>query len=213
MKLVRWEQLSVDETLERFRKTRLKGFDRPYIYAKGVLSLQRAVSTDDLVPAQRYVLQSDLDVIFALEALFSPHGVDIYALEGAILFWVERDGEVEGPIPLAPPVVEVSEEADGRRIFLINDGMHRVTAARRRGRPIHVILAEGVPSNYPYYALPLSRGWVEVETLLELPDSYQKKAYRFPENYKALFRDFNEVFPGIQKQRKKTNEKLMLSTK
>jgi hypothetical protein len=39
----------------------------------------------------------------------------------------------------------------------------------------------------------------------ELPDVYVKKAYRDKDNYKALFRDFNEVFPGVQKQRKRSN--------
>ena len=43
---------------------------------------------------------------------------------------------------------------------------------------------------------------VELE---ELPDSFQKKAYRVPGNYKALFRDFNAVFPGVQAERKQSN--------
>jgi hypothetical protein len=38
-----------------------------------------------------------------------------------------------------------------------------------------------------------------------LPDGHQKKEYRQPANYKALFRDFNAVFPGVQKQRKQSN--------
>jgi hypothetical protein len=44
-----------------------------------------------------------------------------------------------------------------------------------------------------------------VEELAELTEGYQKKAYRNPENYKALFRDFNAVFEGVQKQRARTN--------
>ena len=43
---------------------------------------------------------------------------------------------------------------------------------------------------------------VELE---ELPDNFQKKAYRVPENYKALFRDFNAVFPGVQQERTRSN--------
>jgi hypothetical protein len=38
-----------------------------------------------------------------------------------------------------------------------------------------------------------------------LPDNYVKKVYRDPQNYKALFRDFNEHFPGVQKRRKRSN--------
>jgi len=40
-----------------------------------------------------------------------------------------------------------------------------------------------------------------VEELDELPAGYQKKAYRRPDDYKALFRDFNDVFPGVQVER------------
>lgn len=205
MKLLRWEQLTAEETLSRFKRTRLKGFGQPYVYEPAVLTLEKGVSTDRLVPAQRYVLQSDLDSVFALEKMFALHGIDIYALDGALMFWIERDGEEEGPIPLTPPIIEGSTEADGRHIWLINDGMHRVMAARKRGVPINIILAEGVPPEHPYYALPLSKGWADVQELAELPDGFQKKDYRVPDNYKALFRDFNEVFPGIQKQRKQSN--------
>jgi hypothetical protein len=34
---------------------------------------------------------------------------------------------------------------------------------------------------------------------------FQKKEYRDPQNYKALFRQFNELFPGVQKDRVKSN--------
>lgn len=205
MKLLRWEQLTAEETLARFKRTRLKGFGQPYVYEPATLTLEKGVGTDRLVPAQRYVLQSDLDSVFALEKMFALHGIDIYALEGALMFWIERDGEEEGPIPLTPPIIEGSIEADGQHIWLINDGMHRVMAARKRGVPINIILAEGVSPEHPYYALPLSNGWADVQELTELPDGFQKKDYRVPDNYKALFRDFNEVFPGIQKQRKQSN--------
>lgn len=205
MRLLRWETLSTEETLARFKRTRLKGFDQPYVYENARLELVRSVNPEVLAPTQRYVLKSDLERVLALEELFSPCGIDIYALTGAVLFWVERDGEEEGPIPLTPPVVEESVESDGRTVWIINDGMHRIAAARKRGRAINVILARRVPSEYPYYAFPMADGWNSLVELEDLPDGFQKKTYRMPENYKALFRDFNEIFPGIQKQRKKTN--------
>lgn len=205
MRLLRWEQLSTEDTIARFKKTRLKGFGQPYVYGNARLELAPAVDPESLAPTQRYVLKSDLEAIFAIEEMFRPHGIDIYALTGALLFWVEHDGEEEGPIPFCPPIVEESVEPDGRTVLIINDGMHRIAAARKRGRPINVILARGVPAEYPYYAFPRPEGWTDLLELDELPDGFQKKAYRIPENYKSLFRDFNEVFPGIQKQRKQTN--------
>ena len=101
MKLLRWERLTTDETLARFKRTRLKGFGQPYVYEQATLSLVKAVETERVVPAQRYVLESDLQSVFALEKMFAVHGINIYALEGALMFWIERDGEEEGPIPCA----------------------------------------------------------------------------------------------------------------
>ena len=111
----------------------------------------------------------------------------------------------EPPIPFLPPVIEESTERDGKKVLLINDGIHRVYAARKRGRKLNVVLARNVPAEYPYYAYALPDGWRQVEELAELTEGYQKKEYRNPDNYKALFRDFNEIFEGIQKQRPKTN--------
>lgn len=201
MRLIRYETISAETLLVRLKATRLKGHGQPLIYENATLSLETAVTPATLVPAQRYVLNRDLETILALRALFAAEGVDIFALEGGLLFWLERNGQEEGPIPYIPPIVEESREADGRVIPLINDGMHRITAARRCGVPINVILARNIPPQWPYYALPLPRGWDEVTELPEIPEGYVKKAYRDPANYKALFRDFNAVFDGIQKSR------------
>jgi hypothetical protein len=128
------------------------------------------------------------------------HGVDIFALSGGLE--LRTPDEV---IPVIPPVVEESHEPEGRVVRIINDGIHRVFAARSVGAPITVIDIAGVPREYPYYALALTDGWAGVTSLAELPDGFQKKDYRVPGNYKALFRDFNALFPGVQKQRKRTN--------
>lgn len=108
-------------------------------------------------------------------------------------------------VPLLPPIVELTTEPDGRRVALINDGIHRVYAARSVGSPIRVVLVDGVPEQWPYYALALPQGWDDVIELDELPPGFQKKTYRVPDNYKALFRDFNGVFEGVQRERAQTN--------
>jgi hypothetical protein len=171
------------------------------------LELVRRVNPSSLVPAQRYVLEEDFRRIEDLHRALSAHGVDIFALEGGLLLWMgdPQTGVLEGPIPLIPPVVEESVEEDGRTVPLINDGMHRVYAAKRLDRRVNIVLARGVPPEYPYYAKPLDNGWSGVEELSVLPDNYVKKVYRDPQNYKALFRDFNEHFPGVQKRRKRSN--------
>jgi len=203
MDITRFETMTKTELLGRIGRTRLKGHDQYPVYENSRLELL-PMSTDDLTPAQRYVLDEDVQRVHALRAYFLKNGVDIFALNGGILFWYrEDDGSEEGPVPLVPPVVEESLEPDGRTVLIINDGMHRVFAAREVGSTISCVVIRSVSPKFPYYAFALPGGWSEVTRLAEIPDGYVKKAYRDPMNYKALFRDFNAVLPGVQKQRKR----------
>jgi hypothetical protein len=206
MKILRHETLTEAELLARLKETRLKGHGRPRIYEHSPLALER-VDPNELAPAQRYVLRSDVASLRSLYEALRGRGIDALALRGGVRFWIpgEDSAGEEGPIPLIPPVVEESAEADGRTVLLINDGMHRVFLARELGCKINVVIARNVPRQFPYYAFPLMRGWAEVVQLDELPDGFMKKKYRDEQNYKALFRDFNELFPGVQKQRKQSN--------
>jgi hypothetical protein len=204
MNILKYELLPESELLARLKKTRLRGFDRAEVYRDAALEVA-TVNTNDLTPAQRYVLADGVQTILDVADAFTTLGIDVFALRGALLFWPEGADVNEAPIPFLPPVIEESIEADGRKVLLINDGIHRVYAARKRGRELNVVLARNVPAEYPYYAYALADGWVQVEELAELTEGYQKKAYRNPDNYKALFRDFNEIFEGIQKQRPRTN--------
>jgi hypothetical protein len=202
MRILKYETFDEPELLARLKRTRLRGHGQPEIYAAAELELVRQADPESLVPAQRYVLLPDLNSILSLYEQFERLGIDIFDLRGGLLFW--RDQE-EGPIPLIPPMIEESAEPDGRRVLLINDGIHRVYCARKLGKRINVVVARGVPPEYPYYAYALPDGWAGVTELAELPDGFQKKEYRDPLNYKALFRDFNAVLPGVQKQRKRSN--------
>ncbi|MEP6962711.1 MAG: hypothetical protein ABI995_11580 [Acidobacteriota bacterium] len=205
MKIAKYELLPEAELLARLKKTRLRGFERAEVYRDATLAIGEQIDTNQLTPAQRYVLADGVQTILDVADAFAPLGVDVFALRGALLFWPEGSDLNEAPIPLLPPMIEESVEADGRKVLLINDGIHRVYAARKRGRGLNVVIARNVPLEYPYYAYALEDGWTQVEELQELTEGYQKKAYRNPENYKALFRDFNEIFDGIQKQRPRTN--------
>jgi hypothetical protein len=203
MQILGLERFDRDELLARLARTRLHGFDGVRPYERATLELAHAVPTDLLAPAQRYVLRTGLQKILDLREALLQHGVDVFALDGGAFV---RASDVPGEsVPVIPPVVEESREPDGRTVLIINDGIHRVYAARSLGLPISVVIARGVPQQYPYYALALRGGWGEVEELDALPDGFQKKEYRRPDNYKALFRDFNAVFPGVQKERKKSN--------
>jgi len=202
MEVLEVERFGPDELLGALRQTRLRGFDGARVYADATLAL---VGSDpgDLAPAQRYVLKAGLAKILELREALLAHGIDVFALDGGV--WVRTSDSPAERIPVIPPVVEESHEPDGRTVWIVNDGIHRVFAARSIGLPINTVRIAGVPPEYPYYALALPGGWAEVAELDELPDGFQKKEYREPDNYKALFREFNEVFPGVQKERKKSN--------
>lgn len=208
MNITRIDTIDAPELLQRFATTRLRGHGQPLIYKNARLELVRNVDPKTLFPAQRYVLQEDYQTILDLHTSFRSQGIDPFDMSGGLLFWLanpESPSGEEGPIPFTPPIVEMSQEANGQVIPLINDGMHRIFTAIKLGQFITIILAHNVPREYPYYALPLAKGWDEVVLLKELPDHFIKKTYRDPQHYKDLFRDFNAVFDGIQKQRKKTN--------
>jgi hypothetical protein len=192
-----------DELLATLRETPLRGFDNARLYANATLELAPATEPDVLAPAQRYVLRPTLRKLLKLRAALFAHGIDLFALDGGA--YIHTSEDPQEAIPIIPPIVEETVEPDGRAVLLINDGLHRVSAARSLGLPISVVVARCVPAEYPYYAYALPSGWAELEELNELPDSYQKKEYRLPDNYKALFREFNTVFPGVQKQRKMSN--------
>ena len=203
LRVLEVERFGRDELLSRLRATRLRGHGGARVYERAELTLEPALDAERLTPAQRYVLRPGLAKVLELRDALLPHGVDVFALDGGA--WVRTDEDPNERIPVIPPVIEESHEPDGRTVLVVNDGIHRVYAARAAGLPIAVVAARGVPREYPYYALALPDGWAGVEELDELPDGYQKKQYRQPEGYKALFREFNEVFPGVQKQRKRSN--------
>jgi hypothetical protein len=186
-------RFSRDQLLSRLRDVRLRGFDGARPYERAELELV-TLSPDELAPAQRYVLRPTVDTVLSLREGLLPHGLDIFRLDG---------GAYVREVPVIPPVVEESHEPDGRTVWIINDGIHRVYAARSLSMPISVVRATNV--SHPYYALALPDGWSEVEELDELPERYEKKTYRDPSNYKALFREFNDVFPGVQQERRKSN--------
>jgi len=200
------EALPLDELLGRVRETRLRGHEQAQLFAGSRIELLREADPSDLAPTQRYVLEPDLAAVRRMHDQLRERGIDMLALEGGVWASVEN-GEDGEPyvVPVIPPIVEESVEPDGRTVRIISDGMHRVWLARELGRRLNVIFVSDVPREYPYYAYALPGGWSEVAKLADLEDGFVKKEYREPENYKALFRLYNDVLPNVQKQRKKTN--------
>jgi hypothetical protein len=185
--------------LADLRRTPLLGYGGRAVYEHADLALEPAVATDRLAPAQRYVLREGIARVLALRDALLEHGVDLFQLDGGA--YVRMASEPDLVVPVIPPVVEVTTGPDGAPVLLVGDGMHRVYAARRLGVPISVVLVRGVPHEFPYYALVEPGGWDAVREFDALPRGFVKKHYRMPDDRRALYRDFNAVFPGVQTER------------
>jgi hypothetical protein len=192
------ETITRENLLAALRQTRLRGFDRARPYENAKLTIE-TLDTDHLTPAQNYVMESSVAVADVLRRELIQLGYDMFAFDGGLIITTaEAPNEA---IPVIPPIVEESDEPGGRQVLLINDGMHRIFAARRANLPISVVVARDMPAQYPYYAFALESGWSEVELLDQMPEGRIRKKYRIPDDYRALYRDFNAVFPGVQKDR------------
>ncbi len=203
MDILSTREISEAHLLSTLRQTRLRGFDGAQPYASGTLELVHGLDTDRLTPAQNYVLTGSVEKVLELRDALLRRDIDIFALHGGVEVTTADDPDEQ--IPVIPPIVEESRERDGETVLLINDGMHRIYAARTLGLPITVVVARNVPAEYPYYAYALDGGWSKVSAVEKLADGHLRKEYRNPNDYKALFRDFNALFPGVQKDRKHVN--------
>lgn len=192
------ETITREDLLAALRLTRLRGFGGARPYENAALTIE-TLDTEQLTPAQNYVMESSVAVADVLHDELIQLGYDMFALDGGLM--IKTAEAPDEAIPVIPPIVEQSDEPGSRQVLLINDGMHRVFAARRAGLPISVVVARDVPAQYPYYAFALETGWSEVEVLDRMPEGRIRKKYRIPDDYRALYRDFNAIFPGVQKDR------------
>ena len=192
MDIVRIERHSADELLANMRKVGMLTNPEVSVYGNSPIELT-SYHTNEIAPAQRYVLNCEILKVRDLRWSLNEQGVDLFKLDGYVSIWLK---DYDDPIDVLPPVVEESVEADGSVVKILNDGMHRVYLARMERSPIQVVYVKDVPKQYPYYAFPLVNGWNDVEIVQDLPEGYIKKWHRI-KNYKSLYRDFNTGFQNV----------------
>jgi len=192
MDIQRVEHHTVEELIENMRNVGMLTRPETKLYADSVIELV-TLHTNEIAPAQRYVLTQEILKVRDLRWALREHGVDLFKLDGYFTMWLQGYDE---PIDLLPPVIEQSAEADGSVVKILNDGMHRVYLARMERSPIQVVYVRHVPPQYPYYAYPLVNGWDDVRIVQDLPGGYIKKWHRIA-NYKSLYRDFNTAFQNV----------------
>lgn len=192
MEIKRVERHSVEELIANMRKVGMLTHPEALVYKDSVIELV-SLHTNEIAPAQRYVLNKEIMKVRDLRWELREHGVDLFKLDGYAKIWL--DG-YDDPIDVLPPVIEQSAEADGSVVKILNDGMHRVYLARMERTPIQCVYVRNVPAEYPYYAFPLVNAWNDVDIVQDLPEGYIKKWHRI-KNYKSLYRDFNTGFQNV----------------
>ncbi|KJR43599.1 hypothetical protein MCHI_000501 [Candidatus Magnetoovum chiemensis] len=192
MKITAVEHFSSSELIRRLRDVTMLTNPQVYPYKEVFISLE-SISTDHLVPAQSYILNSELLKVRQLKWELEGHGIDMFNLNGYVKFWLDGYSE---PLDLLPPVVEESVERDGLVVNIVNDGMHRVYAARLEWVIPQVVFIRGIPKELPYYAYPVRGGWDRVAAVDRLEEGFIKKWHRIKE-YKTLYRNFNSAFENV----------------
>ena len=200
MDLLGVSRFSTNELLSSLRRVRLRGYDGALVYRDAEIELVESLDPRLVVPAQNYVLRGNVERVGDLREALRDWGVDPLRMTGGAYL---RFRDAPTAVTLLPPILEESVEVDGKKCLLVSDGLHRLFYAFSRYVAISAVVVRG--ATHPYYAFALPGGWNDVKMLDSLPATYQKKVYRQPENYKALFRDFNSVFPNVQSQRRKSN--------
>lgn len=194
MKLIELTPIPIENYHNGLKRVRLVGHGQPLVYENAVISSEPFVDTDLLIPTQRYVLTDIMKRTRQLYELLLREQVDLLELTTAWQLKLLMDDNTLRTFHLTPPLVEVTINSAYKQIWLLADGMHRVALARELKYHINITLVKG--ASHPYYARPLC-SWNEVLRLDKIPEGFKKKDY-LEKDYKALFRNFNEVFPGIQ---------------
>ncbi|SMC25213.1 hypothetical protein SAMN02746041_02248 [Desulfacinum hydrothermale DSM 13146] len=192
VRVVKVEHFGAPELLERLRRVTLLKRPEVLVYKDAAISLEE-MATEDLYPAQRYVLVQELQKVRHLKWELEGFGYDLFRLNGYVKVWLEG---AEDPIDVLPPIVEESVERNGRVVHIINDGMHRLYLAYLEWTTPQVVFVRGLPKDLPYYAFPNPRQWDGIELVEELPPGYIKKWHRI-RDYHSLYRNFNSAFDNV----------------
>lgn len=190
MKITKITMYPQEELIHRLREVTLTdGVTKPYANCNIIITTP--LSFSDYEYAQNYVLRSDYKKICELSSTLL-HEFHLSLLNCGTLWEISTE---EGAFPYIPPIVEVSGSE-----WILADGMHRMKSFQNNfNHPPYVVVI--YDPSVPYYACSNGLSLKEIPIVETRPEV--RKIYRDPDNYKALFRDYNSQFPGIQRDRSK----------
>ncbi|MCX6897020.1 MAG: hypothetical protein NTZ16_16350 [Verrucomicrobia bacterium] len=179
----------MNDLISRLHNVKLKGYDNFAIYKDADITIE-PVKISDMSPCQNYVLNP---IVNHITTMFKCASFIFDLQEGLMIEWC---GTV---VPFLPPIIE-KQTINRQEKLIVMDGIHRVFTAKSLGfESVSCVMVNKI--KYPYYALPTENGWDGVVRLDAMDESFNKKVYVDPLDYKALFRLINDEFPGIQTRR------------
>ena len=165
-----WESLE-----SAMRKVELLG-DRSLLpYFSAPIAPRRCIISD-LRPTSYYVLRSQIEQHRKLQTkLQSDYMLSLFDLIG--MFQYKQNGD---SFCISPPIVETYyEPTEGATVTAIVDGLHRLWLARELGlEEVWVIEVSNVPEKFPLVPLPLH--WHDVRMVDSVPETSNKRRFRFP---------------------------------
>ena len=196
MKILKVEKYSLEDLIRNLRRVTIYNKPEVSIYARSKITYIGR-KAEEVIPCQRFVSKENLDRIKKTEFELMRHGIDPFNLNGYVRIWFEGKDE---PTDYLPPICEWAEE---ERVFIVNDGFHRLYSAYLARKTIGVILISGIDPAFPNpsYSLPFTNPWEMLDLFKnekEIPETYIKRWYRV-EDPKSLYRDYSSrnVFANI----------------
>ncbi len=150
--------------------------------------------TNEIAPAQRYVLTQEILKVRDLRWALREHDVDLFELDGYVTIWLEG---YDDPIDVLPPVVEQSAEADSS-VVQHSQRRHAPGLSRADGAVPDPggLRQRTCRSSIPITHSRSSTAGTTWRSCRELPEGYIKKWHRI-KDYKSLYRNFNSGFQNV----------------
>lgn len=198
MKIVEIKKHSEQELIAALRRVSLLHNTTVFPYQHAQIQLDN-IAVKDIHPSQFYYLEDAVLQIRDLENALQKHGVDLFHINGYLTYKT-----FEGSLcTLLPPIVEYQTDQQGNIVPLLNDGIHRILYAQRKGKEaIQVVSIRHADEKYPLMGYPNPNGWRDVKAAEKVPEPKDKRIWRVPvEQGYMLYRNFNSVFESVGKPR------------
>lgn len=167
------------ELEKRLRSVTVQGTNTLHPYNSSSITLEE-VPVSQLTPCALYVINGNLEFQKGLRGVLQQKGLDTLHLTHDASVVDFKWGQLKQTI--SPPVIELSEDDNGHPL-IITDGLHRVYLAKETLEPsVAAVVIRNTAAPFP--VLPV--GWDEIKLVDTVPESSQKRKFRFNSDEEML---------------------------